>query len=228
MNKYKLLVWMVILSVLAGLINAIAIFGFGGTTVSHMTGLVSKFGISVACGDISGGMSLLFVIVMFFAGAVFAGILTGEKTFQLKKIYGYIVFVIGILLLLPPFLSAEHSILLLAFLMGLQNGMALSFKGVLFRSTHMSGNLTDLGTYVGYIIRGNKTEKPVSALIPGVSLLGFSIGGIIGILLYSCIGNYVFAAAAAVYFLLGIVYFSLRKRCNSSGVKGTVLVDTSP
>ena len=42
MGRKILLVWMCILTGLAGAVNAISIFGYNGTTVSHLTGLVSK------------------------------------------------------------------------------------------------------------------------------------------------------------------------------------------
>ena len=104
--------------------------------------------------------------------------------------------------------------------MGLQNGMVVSFKGVVVRMTHMSGNITDLGVYVGYKLRGNKNEKYITGLIPLVAILSFTVGGVIGVLLYGVIGNAIFLISSGVYILLGVFYFVLRYRCSDKNFNG--------
>ena len=220
MNKYRLFVWMIILASLAGLINSVAVFCYAGATVSHITGLVSKFSISVSTGVWGECLYLAGIVSAFFVGAVAAGIATGERAFYLHKVYGFIIIFIGILVLVPVFFESEYCVMLLAFLMGLQNGMVVSFKGIVVRLTHMTGNLTDFGVFVGYRIRGNRNERPLTGMIPLSTLLGFAAGGVIGILLYNSIGVYVFAAASVVYILLGLVYFRFRKTCNDKDFNG--------
>lgn len=216
--------WMLTLALLAGLINAISVFGYDGTTVSHVTGLISKFAVSVCIGDITGCLGLFLLIFAFFAGAVVAGTATGERSFHLHSVYGYIIVTIGVLLLLPLVLAPKYSVLLLAFLMGLQNGMVVSFKGILVRTTHMTGNLTDLGVYVGYAIRGVKDEKTVFGLVPAATLSGFLIGSVAGVLLYGAMANCVFILVSAVYILIGTAYFILKRslvKYRSDGADGS-------
>ena len=220
MDKKTLLIWMCILTALAGVINAISIFGYNGTTVSHLTGLVSKVAINLSNGDFTGLWEVLRVILAFFAGAVLSGFITGERAFYLKKRYGFIIVTIGVLIIIPYFLSIKYSVLLFAFIMGLQNGMVVSFKGVVVRMTHMSGNITDLGVYVGYKLRGNKNEKYITGLIPLVAILSFTVGGVIGVLLYGVIGNAIFLISSGVYILLGVFYFVLRYRCTDKNFNG--------
>ncbi len=220
MDKKTLLLWMCILTALAGVINAISIFGYNGTTVSHLTGLVSKVAINLSNGDFTGLWEVLRVILAFFAGAVLSGFITGERAFYLKKRYGFIIITIGVLIIIPYFLSIKYSVILFAFIMGLQNGMVVSFKGVVVRMTHMSGNITDLGVYVGYKLRGNKNEKYITGLIPLVAILSFTVGGVIGVLLYGVIGNAIFLISSGVYILLGVFYFVLRYRCSDKNFNG--------
>ena len=220
MDKKTLLIWMCILTALAGVINAISIFGYNGTTVSHLTGLVSKVAINLSNGDFTGLWEVLRVILAFFVGAVLSGFITGERAFYLKKRYGFIIVTIGVLIIIPYFLSIKYSVILFAFVMGLQNGMVVSFKGVVVRMTHMSGNITDLGVYVGYKLRGNKNEKYITGLIPLVAILSFTVGGVIGVLLYGVIGNVIFLISAGVYILLGVFYFVLRYRCSDKNFNG--------
>ena len=220
MDKKTLLLWMCILTALAGVIHAISIFGYNGTTVSHLTGLVSKVAINLSNGDFTGLWEVLRVILAFFAGAVLSGFITGERAFYLKKRYGFIIVTIGVLIIIPYFLSIKYSVILFAFIMGLQNGMVVSFKGIVVRMTHMSGNITDLGVYVGYKLRGNKNEKYITGLIPLVAIISFTVGGVIGVLLYGVIGNAIFLISSGVYILLGVFYFVLRYRCTDKNFNG--------
>ena len=214
MDKKILLIWMCILTCLAGAVNAISIFGYDGTTVSHLTGLVSKVAINLSNGDFSGFWEVLRVILLFFVGAILSGFITGERAFNLNKRYGFIILSIGVLIIIPYFLPLKYGVLLFAFVMGLQNGMVVSFKGIVVRMTHMSGNITDLGVYIGYKLRGNKNEKFITGLIPMVAIMSFTIGGIVGILLYGLIHNIVFFIMSGVYIVLGVIYFVLRLTCN--------------
>ena len=98
--------------------------------------------------------------------------------------------------------------------------MVVSFKGVVVRMTHMSGNITDLGVFVGYKLRGNKNEKLITGLIPLVAILSFTFGGIIGMLLYGAVHNVIFFITAGVYISLSGIYFILRYRCNDKDFNG--------
>lgn len=220
MNRRILLLWMCLLTTLAGAINAISIFGYDGTTVSHLTGLVSKVAVNITNGSFEGVWSVLRIILLFFIGAIASGFITGERAFYLHKRYGFIIITIGVLLIIPYFLSIKYSVLLFAFIMGLQNGMVVSFKGVVVRMTHMSGNITDLGVYLGYKLRGNKNEKAITGIIPLVAILSFTIGGILGVLLYKWTGNVIFFINSSIYIILGSVYFILRERCIDKDFNG--------
>lgn len=220
MDKKTLLIWMCILTLLAGAINAISILGYDGTTVSHLTGLISKAAIGISKGDFSEIWGVSRVILSFLLGAIISGFISGERAFYLHKRYGYIILAIGILVIIPYFLSVEYSVLLFSFIMGLQNGMVVSFKGVVVRMTHMSGNITDLGVFIGYKLRGNKNEKAITGIIPLVAILSFIIGGILGVLLFGWINNIVFFIFSGIYIILAVLYFVLRYRCDDKNFNG--------
>jgi uncharacterized membrane protein YoaK (UPF0700 family) len=220
MNKKRLLILFCLLTALAGAINAISIFGYNGTTVSHLTGLVSKVAISLSNADFSCFWEAFRVILAFFVGAIISGFVTGERAFNLNKRYGFIILSIGILVIIPYFLSVNNGVLLFALIMGLQNGMIVSFKGIVVRMTHMSGNITDLGVFIGYKLRGNKNEKCITGLVPLVAILSFTIGGIIGVLLYNLMKNYVFILFSIIYIITSILYFILRMKCYDKNFNG--------
>lgn len=220
MDKKVLLLWMCVLTSLAGAINAISVFAYFGVTVSHLTGLVSKFAICISFGIFDDGFQIFLVILMFFIGAIISGFVTGERAFYLHKRYGFIILAIGLLLIPGVWLKKKYAIFLFAFLMGLQNGMVVSFKGVVVRMTHMSGNITDLGVFIGYKLRKNKEEKLPTGLIPMFAIISFTIGGILGVLLFNAIETKTFFILASIYIILGVLYFVLREKCNDRNFNG--------
>ena len=117
MSKRLLLLWMCILTCLAGAVNAISIFGYNGTTVSHLTGLVSKVAINITNGSLDGVWEVLRVILLFFLGAIISGFVTGERAFYLHKRYGFIILSVGILLIIPYELVLSIFLILLNLLL---------------------------------------------------------------------------------------------------------------
>ena len=214
MDKKVLLLWMCILTALAGGLNAISIIGYDATTVSHITGLLTKMAVFTSIRTWDFFWVSFRVLLAFFFGAILSGFITGERAFYLKKRYGFIIIAIGALIIVPYFLPVKYSILLFAFLMGVQNGMVVSFKGVVVRMTHMSGNLTDLGVFLGYKLRGNKNEKAITGLIPLAALVSFFIGGVIAVTGYQAIKNNIFIIYSIIYIIVGGLYFVLRYKCN--------------
>jgi uncharacterized membrane protein YoaK (UPF0700 family) len=211
---------MCILTCLAGAVNAISIFGYDGTTVSHLTGLVSKVAINITEGSFEGVWEVLRVILLFFLGAVVSGFITGERAFYLHKRYGFIIIAIGVLIFIPYFLPIKYGVLVFAFVMGLQNGMVVSFKGVVVRMTHMSGNVTDLAVFLGYKLRGNKNEAPITGIIPFLAIVSFFVGGIVAVCVYKLIFNVIFFIISGIYILLSIVYLIFRQRCIDKDFNG--------
>ena len=97
MEKKRIFIWMCALTVLAGLINTLSIRNFA-ITVSHITGIVSNTAISIYNGTPANAGWLLSVVGTFLAGAIISAYITGERKFFLRRIYGYIVIAIGVML----------------------------------------------------------------------------------------------------------------------------------
>ena len=220
MDKKLLLLWMCIWTILAGAVNAISIVGYNAMTISHITGLLSRVAIYTTFGNPQFIMEFLKPLVAFFLGALVSGFVTGERKFILKKRYGFIILAIGVLIIVAYFLDVNWSIMLFAFVMGMQNGMVVSFKGVVVRMTHMSGNVTDLAVFLGYKLRGNKNEAPITGIIPFLAIVSFFVGGIVGVCVYKVIFNVIFFIISGIYILLSIIYFIFRQRCIDKDFNG--------
>ena len=220
MDKKFLLLWFCILTFLAGGVNAISIVGYNAMTISHITGLLSRVAIYTTYGNYTFIWEFIKPLLAFFLGALISGFVTGERAFILKKRYGFIILAIGLLIIVAYFLNVNWCIMLFALIMGMQNGMVVSFKGVVVRMTHMSGNVTDLAVFLGYKLRGNKNEKLITGLIPFLAIISFFVGGIVAVLVYRKIYNVVFFIVSGIYIVLSIVYFIFRYRCIDKDFNG--------
>lgn len=214
MNKKTILMWMFSLIGLSGLLNVLVISLFS-TTISHVTGLLSYFSIAVVNNDSLKLKVMLLSIVSYLVGSIISGFIIGTREFALKKRYGYISSSIGLSILIVFEVFKTHDIkivYIMALLMGLQNGMILNFKGVIVRLTHMTGNLTDLGVHLGYMLKGKFKENVTQVLIPFLSLIVFVIGASFGAYLFLHFGIVSFKVAGLIYIVSGLFYLLYRFR----------------
>ncbi len=96
-----------------------------------------------------------------------------------------------------------------AFACGIQNGMASSYYGLIIRTTHVTGIVTDLGVILGQRIRGHPVEGWKPLLLAGL-LIGFLLGGIAGQLMLTAFGPVSLGPAAVVTMAGGAGYFMWR------------------
>lgn len=87
---------------------------------------------------------------------------------------------------------------------GLQNGMASTYSGMVFRITHVSGMFTDLGIYIGQRLRGLQ----VDALRDGVCVLvvAFTLGGASGAVLFDALDERTLLIPALLTGVCGVSY----------------------
>lgn len=145
------------LAFIAGMINAMGYLGFRHQAVTHMTGTTSLIGIAAATRDVDGLLHFGVLIVAFVAGCAASGFIIGHSTLKLGRRYGVALAIESVLLFIAVPLLQRHSdmgVWLAAAASGLQNAMAASYSGAVIRTTHMSGMITDLGTFLGHWLRG--------------------------------------------------------------------------
>jgi uncharacterized membrane protein YoaK (UPF0700 family) len=144
----------------AGFINSIAL-GFFHTPVSHMTGAVSHSGMDVAKASWPDAFSSVTIVLGFLAGAALNGIIVGAWKLIPGRRYGAAMIVEGCLLGAATFLfMGKHRLALPAVSMacGLQNAMSSSYCGLMIRTTHVTGMMTDIGVMIGHWIRHRQIE----------------------------------------------------------------------
>lgn len=147
--------------------------------VSHMTGAFSRLGIDLAKGVSDDLLPVGSIVVGFFLGALVSGLAVGNLRLHHARRYGLILIGEGFALLAAgafwdrgdwPALS------LCAFACGMQNAMTGFYRGMMLRTTHVTGLVTDLATETGSLLRGH-TVRPWRMALQCSILAGYFLGG---------------------------------------------------
>lgn len=174
-----------VLAFIAGLMNAVGYLGFRHESISNMTGNTSLLGIALGQADGGETAHWVFAIGAFVLGAMLSGMIVQQSTLKLGRRYGVVLVLESLLLFASvPFLDASNSIglYLASTAMGLQNGMVSAYSGALIRTTHVTGIFTDLGIYLGHMLRGLPVDRlrlRVCVLVAATFMLGSAAGALV-------------------------------------------------
>lgn len=196
------------LAFIAGQVNAVGYLGFRHESISNMTGNTSLLGIALGRGDGGETVHWALAIAAFVFGTMLSGMIVQQSTLKLGRRYGVaLVLESALLFAAVPLLDmADSAGLYLASIgMGLQNGMVSAYSGAVIRTTHVTGILTDLGIYLGHLLRG----LPVDRLRLRVCVLvvaSFALGSAAGALLFRVMHERSLLIPAALTGICGLGY----------------------
>ena len=215
-----------LLAFMAGAINAGGFLAVQRYT-SHMTGVVSSI-----ADDLILGQGLLVLVgvgslLAFVAGAATTAILINwARRRGLQGEYALSLALEALLLLLFGLLGAylnvlievfmPTTVLLLCFIMGLQNAIVTKISNAEIRTTHMTGVITDLGIELGRLLYWNRSQtdsatplEPVRASRDRLRILSlilglFFAGGLLGAWAFKTVGYTAVLPLAAVLALVAL------------------------
>lgn len=183
--------WIVIGGCILAFLSAAVNAGFLirlGTSVSHLTGDVSKVAVDGLRGDREmtlEAVRLAIAAICFVGGAMVAGYFIHHPGLDFERPYGRSVSAIGVCLLGAHFTIGSMpsvAVGLAGFGFGLQNALATHYRGMILRTTHLTGLLTDFGVNLGMRLKGH--EIPFWKLIvPGALIFSFFTGAACGALM---------------------------------------------
>lgn len=202
------------LAFVAGMINAIGYLGFRHQAVTHMTGTTSLLGIGLANGDADQILHFGGLLLAFMLGCAASGIIIGDGALRLGRRYGVALAIeSGLLFAAVPLLHAQndYGLWLASAACGLQNAMAGTFSGAVVRTSHVSGIVTDLGTFLGQFIRGIEVDARRVRLY-AVLFAGFLCGGGAATFFYARWQERALLLPAALTGVVGIAYTLYRHR----------------
>ncbi|MGL5016935.1 MAG: YoaK family protein [Luteolibacter sp.] len=187
-----------------------------GTSVSHLTGDVSKVAMNAVEGHSrisAAAVHLIAAAVSFVLGASTAGFFIHHPSIEFSRPYGRAITAIGLCLVGAHFSFATLpvlSICLASFACGFQNALATHYRGMILRTTHITGLLTDLGTNLGMKLKGHQIAI-WKLMVPTCLVLSFFCGAVFGsVLVIFTIGPALLILAAL--YLAGGIGWSVFKR----------------
>lgn len=207
--KFQLVSWIFLLTFVAGFMNIASVLTVSMTT-SHHTGNLTNMVIQVATGDFSRLLSAITVLASYFVGTIFSGFLFPDQRFKAKIRYSWIQIFCGFLLSTVAIFHLRYWMILaiVPFILGLQNGMFVFYKGIIVRTTHMTGNITDAGLAIGRVLAGRKSElwKVRFQLMNVISFVG---GGFLGKFVFLYTDWNIWLIGGCLYLFTGTLYFFL-------------------
>lgn len=197
-----------VLAFIAGLVNAVGYLGFRHESISNMTGNTSLLGVTLGKAD--GGETLHWVLAIaaFVLGAMLSGLIVQQSTLKLGRRYGVALMLESLLLFIAiPFLDASSStgLYLASTAMGLQNGMVSAYSGAVIRTTHVTGIFTDLGIYLGHLLRGLPVDR-LRLRVCVVVAATFVVGSAAGALLFAHMREHAVLVPAVLTGACGLCY----------------------
>lgn len=203
-----------LLSGTAGFVNVLLLEIYH-VPVSHMTGAVSRIAIDVSSRNETDLIGAITIFFSFLTGAILSGLIIGGTKVQPGRRYGVAMMTEGSILFISAALlvngHTQEGIPVAAMACGLQNALASSYCGLILRTTHVTGMVTDIGVLLGHWIRYRRIEIWKLILLL-VILCGFIVGGITGGISYTLFGLPSLIVVAACCALAGLLYFIWRKR----------------
>ncbi|HLO76729.1 MAG TPA: YoaK family protein [Magnetospirillum sp.] len=193
---------------------------------SHMTGIVSSIADNLVVYNVPVVVIGLGSVVSFVAGAAYSAILINwGRHHRTHSRYAYpLLWEAAMLLvfgLMGGTLELHQSgyipvtVMLLCFLMGLQNAIITKVSNAEIRTTHMTGIITDIGIELGKMVYVNSQEasahyQPVRTNWRRLGLLvallaSFSTGGVAGAWGFKVVGYSSTLPLAALLVVLAIV-----------------------
>ncbi len=208
------------LAFVAGAINAGGFLAVQQYT-SHVTGMVSAVADNLALGQLGLVVDGIVAVLSFLLGAMCCAILVNfARRKAMASEYALPLLLESVLILCFGLLGARlasfeglllpFTVVLLCFIMGLQNAVVTKLSGAVIRTTHMTGIVTDLGIELGKLLYWNadrsaadrvRADRDRMAVLGGL-FLAFLLGGISGAFGFKAFG-YGFTIPVAV--LLAVV-----------------------
>lgn len=207
-----------VLSAIAGAINAGGFLVVGQFT-SHMSGILSQMAEDMAIGAV--GLLMVGTTSMFFfiSGAACSAVLVNwARKRRMEAEYAMPLIAEAVLLLCFALLGGNVTriewlfvpvtVMLLCFIMGLQNAIITQLSHAEMRTTHVTGMVTDIGIELGKALYWNRTRHSGmdvyadSAKLKNLTILVllFCAGGVAGALGFRRVG-FVFTLPLAMTLL---------------------------
>ncbi len=210
-----------LLAFIAGAVNAGGFLAIQKYT-SHMTGIVSSMADFIAIGQYQLALIGLASLSVFICGAAITAILINfARRHAMGSEYAAPLMLEAALLMTFAVwrgpvggIAVIGTVLLLCFIMGVQNAVITKVSGAVIRTTHVTGIVTDIGIELGKLFYKNidKSETLPRVIanrerlkMLSILLAMFFIGGVVGAFGFKAVGSIAAAPLALVLIITAVV-----------------------
>jgi uncharacterized membrane protein YoaK (UPF0700 family) len=192
---------------------------------SHMTGLISSMADNLALGGYGLVLASVGALLSFLAGAACTAVMVNyARRHKLFSEYTLPLLLEAILLLCFGILGTSLSkiygifipftVVLLCFIMGLQNAVITKLSNAEIRTTHLTGTITDIGIELGKLFYWNANDLPgqrkvmadrTKLKILSILVIFFFVGAVAGAIGFKHIGYFSTVPLAFLLIVLAIV-----------------------
>lgn len=177
-----------------------------------MTGDISRIALnltSISREHLPGFILVATAMIGFLLGATISGAAVHHPRIDLTRPYGRMITFVGLLLLVSQWMmlrNAQAAIGLGALACGMQNALATRYRGIVLRTTHLTGLLTDLGVSIGMRLRGHSVSAE-NMRIPVLLIASFLLGAAAGFGSIYFFKLPIIAITGSIYVAAGIARF---------------------
>lgn len=206
-------IWLLTLLLLAGFVNAATLLHYR-QTLSHMSGNLTKLGFGVA-GTGQQAWLLLLILACFLLGAALSGMAFPQHSARQWKRCGKVLLGGGTLMLFALLMIASEAfqIALVSLVMGAQNGLAVRHRGILTRTTHITGHLTDCGAALGRMLTAGSEWRAEAVYFKYHMacvlsyLLGVVLAALLNLPVQTVLGTNLMVLAGFLYAATGVLTY---------------------
>lgn len=208
--------WVLVGGCLLAFLNAsvnAGLFFEVGNSVAQMSGEVTRLSWTLLEYKRAAlGLNASVTVLAFLLGATLTGFVIHHPTVDKRLPYGRsLMFIGGCLLLAHLFLPDRPRAALVCggFASGFQNALATHYRGVILRTTHVTGLLTDVGSHFGMILRGHQIAA-WKVWVPALVVIFFFLGGFFGAWLFFAEKPYLILLGGT-YLVSGALWFIIQR-----------------
>ena len=179
-----------------------------------MTGAITRLGMDTAALNFHDFRNIFYIFFGFLVGATVSGTIIGSNNLRPAREYLWILLLESAALGLCFYLfryGLNGGLFFAALACGLQNAMASTYLGLIIRTTHMTGIVTDLGILIGHALRHRHIRLwKISFLM--LVLVGFFAGGVSAFLAFRMVRFTALLVPAGMCLAAAVGFYTLRVR----------------
>ncbi len=214
----KELIWVWLLYLSAGYLNALTLLLFSETAVGQ-TGRMTSMVFHFFQNNEKMAYQLLFLSIAFLAGAVLSGLFFSRRKFdpQNKKV-GWVPILLGTGLILVDFIPDLSPFVLyyVCLLLGVQNSLYVSYRNSSVSSTALTSAISNFGAAIGNLVRGEKESVQRIIYFSG-DVLAHILGASLCFALALYNNRLLLEMGALLYIIIGGYFWFFRKDFSIDG-----------